>query len=645
MNAKGYGVDLSLTADEEGLLRTALSSNPRVSPQDGSDGNLYQESHLNVSMAQGPNLHPPPVKEPSHSDHFTNMDDSSLFENYDLEDGNYEWDINGDHSFADPPGNDDNDIHDKRKASTTSDDGETLTSKRQEGDGKTAKKPGRKPLTAEPTTKRKAQNRAAQRAFRERKERHLKDLETKVDDLEKASEATNHENGRLRAQVEKLNMELKEYRKRLSLNSTVAGHSPPSAAPQGRARHSGSGNDIQFAFPKFGDLPGASFLNNGSLAKTSTPQHVAQRPSAYPSHPGVVRNNSSNSAHAISPTTTDGSLNQPLSENMPYQDSDIGLSTVNNEKFDGLTSLFSPSLLETASRSNSGDYISGTGFHSTASSVKQGSSSSNSAPVQPPKARYASSASMTDSPSSSMSHAGLNSSCGTTPEPSGDSPDIRKSSEVALKTINEEMAGQNNTGGKEQLHYALPTACGNTVNPISPILSGSNSAPVYSTVLKPPISGVNGIDWMAQQNGGQFDPVLFGSYRHPQDNILNHTFDDLFNDAYEPQDFASPYNTGDAIASAKKDSKKEIEDRQENGNGEVVTAEKPKQFFGYDQLWETIHSSEKFKCGELDVDDLCSEFKSKARCTGKGVMIDDEEVDRIFGPAVKNEDDMFKMFS
>lgn len=43
--------------------------------------------------------------------------------------------------------------------------------------------------------KRKAQNRAAQRAFRERKERHLKDLETKVDELEKASESTNHENG------------------------------------------------------------------------------------------------------------------------------------------------------------------------------------------------------------------------------------------------------------------------------------------------------------------------------------------------------------------------------------------------------------------------------------------------------------------
>ncbi|GAA5811126.1 hypothetical protein MFLAVUS_004555 [Mucor flavus] len=44
------------------------------------------------------------------------------------------------------------------------------------------KKPGRKPNPASPAL-RKAQNRAAQRAFRERKERHLKDLETTIHNL------------------------------------------------------------------------------------------------------------------------------------------------------------------------------------------------------------------------------------------------------------------------------------------------------------------------------------------------------------------------------------------------------------------------------------------------------------------------------
>lgn len=49
---------------------------------------------------------------------------------------------------------------------------------------KERKKPGRKPIADEPTTKRKAQNRQAQRAFRERKENHVKTLETRVAELE-----------------------------------------------------------------------------------------------------------------------------------------------------------------------------------------------------------------------------------------------------------------------------------------------------------------------------------------------------------------------------------------------------------------------------------------------------------------------------
>ncbi|KAI5455776.1 hypothetical protein BGZ63DRAFT_468509 [Mariannaea sp. PMI_226] len=44
---------------------------------------------------------------------------------------------------------------------------------------KVPKKPGRKALTSEPLSKRKAQNRAAQCAFRERKHTYLKDLEGK----------------------------------------------------------------------------------------------------------------------------------------------------------------------------------------------------------------------------------------------------------------------------------------------------------------------------------------------------------------------------------------------------------------------------------------------------------------------------------
>lgn len=113
--------------------------------------------------------------------------------------------------------------------------------------------------------------------------------------------------------------------------------------------------------------------------------------------------------------------------------------------------------------------------------------------------------------------------------------------------------------------------------------------------MKSPINDINGFDWMAQQNGGQFDPILFGDYRDPQDNILNNsTFAGFFNEAFIAQDFNSPFNTGDVIASPplKRDLMKEVE-LQQNGTENDFLA-RPSftakdndttQIIGCDKLW------------------------------------------------------------
>lgn len=89
---------------------------------------------------------------------------------------------------------------------------------------------------------------------------------------------------------------------------------------------------------------------------------------------------------------------------------------------------------------------------------------------------------------------------------------------------------------------------------------------------------------MAQQNGGQFDPVLFGDYRDPQDNILNNSFGDFFNDAFPLQDFSSPFNTGELPEpQPKRDLMKEIEVQQNSDN--IKPAEQPKKYLGCDKLW------------------------------------------------------------
>ncbi|KAI5860752.1 hypothetical protein GGS23DRAFT_223840 [Durotheca rogersii] len=56
-------------------------------------------------------------------------------------------------------------------------------------------------------SRRKAQNRAAQRAFRERKERHVKDLEAKLASLEAAQHQTASENEKLKRDLQKISTE------------------------------------------------------------------------------------------------------------------------------------------------------------------------------------------------------------------------------------------------------------------------------------------------------------------------------------------------------------------------------------------------------------------------------------------------------
>ena len=375
-------------------------------------------------------------------------------------------------------------------------------------------------------------------------------------------------------------MELKEYRKRLSLNSTGASYSPPQSAT--RSIYNNNGSDFQFAFPKFGDLP-ASFMSNGSIAKTTSPPLAGQRSASASSTnlSGFERKPSSDSASAKSPTTRNGTTASPQTYT---NGSDYN-------KFSELSGLFSPSILENASRSTSADYVSYPGARTASlnSLARPGSISSTNGQAHMANGRHASSTSMTNSPASSMSHA-LDSSCGTTPESSADSPDNRKTSEPNLNTINEESKSQVQPGGKKSFCDEWAKACGSIANPVAPMLAESNVVPATSNIKSqaPEPGMLNGIDWFAQQNGGQFDPVLFGDYRDPQDNVLsNNAFGDFFNDAFPAQDFLTPYNTSDDFVSPlpKKDLMQKVEQQKEGSPLEFVPGDEAKEFMTCDKLW------------------------------------------------------------
>lgn len=332
-----------------------------------------------------------------------------------------------------------NDSPEKRSHPDDEDEPQENGAKRRESTEKVPKKPGRKPLTSEPTSvrdknqrtnngpplspqallctnrhlslqKRKAQNRAAQRAFRERKEKHVKDLEQKVEELEALSKNTSTENTNLRAEVDRLTLELQQYKKRLSL---VASSRPQ---PAGASRSTTFGhpmvhniNDVnfQFEFPRFGSLPGPPVGKDATVTTGRSPS-FSQTPS--------LTNTPSNQ----------GSPNDGCRDNAPTNSS-TGLNTQAKEDLAKLSGIFSPPLTNTnVANASRGSVDSNFGI---------GGGASSSSPS-----------------ASSTSHQGPNSSCGTSPEPYTQSPMGFKLVDT-LTTIGEESTTPMNSNQGKPTTY------------------------------------------------------------------------------------------------------------------------------------------------------------------------------------------------
>ena len=60
---------------------------------------------------------------------------------------------------------------------------------------------------------------------------------------------------------------------------------------------------------------------------------------------------------------------------------------------------------------------------------------------------------------------------------------------------------------------------------------------------------------------------------------------------------------------------------------------------------DRVVNSDKVTNGGMDMDDLCAQLKSKAKCSGKGAVIEQSDVDAILGPAPQEQKDFFSMFA
>ncbi|RVD88632.1 uncharacterized protein DFL_002809 [Arthrobotrys flagrans] len=650
--------ELFLSPDQRALLLAALNSNAPLNSQPRSSSASLKDSQNTDTLTS------PQNGEASF--------DTSLFTDADaLGDADYSFDL-ADYQLGDfglesgtnnSSSNGNGNEHEKRKLSLDDEDEDEIDPheaepKRREGDDKQAKKPGRKPITNEPTSKRKAQNRAAQRAFRERKEKHLKDLEQKVQELEKVSESTNQENRALKEQVEKLQTELKEYRKRFSMGG---GHSrsPSNSISHGLSSFDsavGSSGGFNFDFPLFGNFaaPGQNVIGGKNALNGSPNRGSNVSPTNYRVGPNGVLEIDRSTRNSLGGSTSpqNSNNNSPALRSNPNSFSNgvqqsplqVHRVSIDEPRFsrsnDILSGLFSPTLIQAVNNDTNADYLTkGTGFSSSQSTPHMNSLFSFS-----------------DSPSASSvsQHSAKNgqnnsSSCGTTPEAIDvASPPSQNKTDTAprLNSISEEGEQRvppnrqhrgSSVGDAVSFCDMLGQACGTPNNPLPAaglVHNASSSDETQKHLLAD-----NSFSWLAAQNGNAFDTSLFNDYRDPTAFSAGETafnaagmsyFDDAFPSAFDltlPP--TPPVTNGDKTKPSVPGLIEDDDDEEE-----VVPADEPNSFLKCNQIWDKVQSHPKFASGEIDMDNLCSELRAKAKCSEKGVVVDKKDVDKILNKPI-----------
>ena len=165
-SSNNYNPNLYLSPDQQDLLLAALSSNNpnRVSYASPLPRSIQhsQPGDLSLSSPAQPlqdsmklSLYDSPLQQTPGTSEFGADLDNSPYLDYDLDldaDGGFDLDVDG-QMIGSLPGAPTSDgeggTHEKRKLENEDDEG---GGKRREGEDKTAKKPGRKPLTSEPTS-------------------------------------------------------------------------------------------------------------------------------------------------------------------------------------------------------------------------------------------------------------------------------------------------------------------------------------------------------------------------------------------------------------------------------------------------------------------------------------------------------------
>jgi AP-1-like factor len=459
-------------------------------------------------------------------------------------------------------------------------------------------------------------------------------------------------------------------------------------------------NNFQFDFPKFGGLPSSQFLPNvpqsgsanNSDRGSATPPVKQQSPGANINYstsaqqPVLSRANSAGTGLSPNSLQSGGSntgspansvnLNNAATYNFaPYSTNDnmhgfaTTLPQMGGGGNDPFGDLFSPSILKTVNQSGN-SYFNTNQQNASAPATNVNNGGDSTAGIPDNRVfRFNSTSNTSDSASPSASslsqwnaNGTANSSCGTSPEPSHESPH------------NKDKANDTYEKSSLQNTYNVNSAA-NTNNAFMSNQYSNNNFGAFDLSNSNPAYNVPQLD--------SFDPVLFGDYRDTsQDNMFGGAdfSNDFFNDALNqsaPIDYSSPSNLFGILQNLPQPSPQmsnnsapsrnlmaEMDKTRDGGdddyglpaslqqNPSSTTATKKDstgKLISCNNIWYVsaclalfftacqeanncnrtqLQSNPDFQDGKFDLDGLCSELRAKARCSESGVMVDQDHVDK-----------------
>jgi len=539
---------------------------------------------------------------------------------------NYSEALSEDSPFADSP-----DAHDDKKLHT---------------------KPGRKPIDTEPKLKRTAQNRAAQRAYRERKERKMKDLEDKVKSLEDENIKATTEADFLKAQVDMLKNELARYRGHtdftdLNLPTKVGRLSNPN-------NHKTSTSSSQGNYVPYFD----STSSTASLAKSSRSVHNASTLLS------LVNNDSLPNQFSVDfPWSKNNlmSLKDNLNSNSNNLDSNILGGNANN--FNNVPDLVSGSSSST-SPLNDNILVSPDSSVSSASNpinlnTNLDFTSTFDEQVDPFCVKLNEACGTKQCPVPKYKRSDSRVSAGSIPQQfnspfsnlvtpaSNNLNDVDYLNDPFFSQVGdafnldlsntENSTNNNNNNNNTTLSSNVSN---NTINTSSAVPASSNNTSIATPAnASDPLSFLNDNNFDVslafgdpnpRQPKDEFDPIalltteesVYDPLKDTSGVNVNFNFNEFVKSSLPSEATPKERNYTLTEPSIHEES---LQEEDEDDDDAVVPA--PEQTIRCSEIWDRITAHPKYT--EIDIDGLCNELKSKAKCSEKGVVINSADVNLL----------------